>query len=119
MSISNLGFMKGGSRDYWFVLTSESLSWFKVRNKSLLLFFYFVFLKVEKCRNAVECTLIFFLFVIACCFRLYAVQYACRSSATFNVDTFLRNQLSDALDVFDVSGGKNIKSNVCFLVFCL
>lgn len=31
MSISNLGFMKGGSRDYWFVLTSESLSWFKVR----------------------------------------------------------------------------------------
>lgn len=29
MSISNLGIMKGGSRDYWFVLTSESLSWFK------------------------------------------------------------------------------------------
>ncbi|XP_063613010.1 dynamin-like isoform X1 [Penaeus indicus] len=29
MSISNLGFMKGGSRDYWFVLTSESLSWYK------------------------------------------------------------------------------------------
>jgi len=21
--------MKGGSRDYWFVLTSESISWFK------------------------------------------------------------------------------------------
>merc|ERR1711953_1662140 len=29
MSIHNLGMMKGGSRDYWFVLTSESLSWFK------------------------------------------------------------------------------------------
>nr|CAG4648510.1 EOG090X01UE [Polyphemus pediculus] len=29
MSISNLGIMKGGSRDYWFVLTSETLSWFK------------------------------------------------------------------------------------------
>lgn len=29
MCISNLGFMKGGSRDYWFVLTSEALSWFK------------------------------------------------------------------------------------------
>eukprot|EP00096_Caligus_rogercresseyi_P005316 TRINITY_DN2055_c0_g2_i4.p1 TRINITY_DN2055_c0_g2~~TRINITY_DN2055_c0_g2_i4.p1 ORF type:complete len:890 (-),score=300.82 TRINITY_DN2055_c0_g2_i4:524-3193(-) len=29
MSIHNLGIMKGGSRDYWFVLTSESLSWFK------------------------------------------------------------------------------------------
>merc|ERR1712038_1248816 len=28
-SIHNLGIMKGGSRDYWFVLTSESLSWFK------------------------------------------------------------------------------------------
>merc|ERR1712142_697279 len=29
MSIHNLGSMKGGSRDYWFVLSSESLSWFK------------------------------------------------------------------------------------------
>ncbi|CAL4079341.1 unnamed protein product [Meganyctiphanes norvegica] len=29
MCISNLGFMKGGSRDYWFVLTSEALAWFK------------------------------------------------------------------------------------------
>lgn len=29
MSISNLGIMKGGSRDYWFVLTSETLSWYK------------------------------------------------------------------------------------------
>ena len=29
MAIHNLGLMKGGSRDYWFVLTSESLSWFK------------------------------------------------------------------------------------------
>ena len=29
MSISNLGIMKGGLRDYWFVLTSESLSWYK------------------------------------------------------------------------------------------
>ena len=30
MCITNLGIMKGGSRDYWFVLTSESLSWYKV-----------------------------------------------------------------------------------------
>jgi len=29
MSIHNLGIMKGGARDYWFVLTSESVSWFK------------------------------------------------------------------------------------------
>ena len=29
MAIHNLGIMKGGSRDYWFVLTSESLSWYK------------------------------------------------------------------------------------------
>lgn len=29
MCIHNLGIMKGGSKDYWFVLTSESLSWFK------------------------------------------------------------------------------------------
>ncbi|XP_068913132.1 dynamin isoform X1 [Tenebrio molitor] len=29
MCIHNLGIMKGGSRDYWFVLTSENISWFK------------------------------------------------------------------------------------------
>lgn len=29
LCIHNLGFMKGGSRDYWFVLTSESLAWYK------------------------------------------------------------------------------------------
>merc|ERR1719308_207445 len=29
MAIHNLGIMKGGSRDYWFVLSSESISWFK------------------------------------------------------------------------------------------
>lgn len=29
MAIHNLGIMKGGSRDYWFVLSSENLSWFK------------------------------------------------------------------------------------------
>lgn len=29
MCIQNLGIMKGGSRPYWFVLTSESISWFK------------------------------------------------------------------------------------------
>ena len=39
MAIHNVGLMKGGSRDYWFVLTSESLSWYKdeeVMNKSFL-----------------------------------------------------------------------------------
>ncbi|XP_070500020.1 dynamin isoform X6 [Chironomus tepperi] len=29
MCIQNLGIMKGSSRPYWFVLTSESISWFK------------------------------------------------------------------------------------------
>jgi hypothetical protein len=29
MAIHSLGIMKGGSRDYWFVLSSESLSWYK------------------------------------------------------------------------------------------
>ncbi|XP_020713805.1 dynamin isoform X4 [Ceratitis capitata] len=29
MVIQNLGIMKGGSRPYWFVLTSESISWYK------------------------------------------------------------------------------------------
>ncbi|XP_058840467.1 dynamin-like [Topomyia yanbarensis] len=29
MCIQNLGIMKGGSRPYWFVLTSENISWYK------------------------------------------------------------------------------------------
>lgn len=29
MCIHNLGIIRGGSKDYWFVLTSESLSWYK------------------------------------------------------------------------------------------
>lgn len=29
MTIHNLSMLKGGSRDYWFVLTAETLSWFK------------------------------------------------------------------------------------------
>ncbi|XP_065575308.1 dynamin-like isoform X5 [Artemia franciscana] len=29
MSIHNFGIMKGGARDYWFVLSSESLAWYK------------------------------------------------------------------------------------------
>ncbi|KAF4520280.1 hypothetical protein B566_EDAN010227 [Ephemera danica] len=36
MSIHNFGIMKGGSRDYWFVLTSESISWFKDEEASFL-----------------------------------------------------------------------------------
>ncbi|KAM4722885.1 dynamin-3 [Rhinophrynus dorsalis] len=29
LTISNIGIMKGGSKDYWFILTAESLSWYK------------------------------------------------------------------------------------------
>ncbi|XP_071948137.1 dynamin-1-like isoform X2 [Antedon mediterranea] len=29
MSLHNISFMKGGSRDYWFVLTAENFMWFK------------------------------------------------------------------------------------------
>lgn len=29
MSLHNLGIMKGGSRPYWFVLTSDNISWYK------------------------------------------------------------------------------------------
>ena len=35
MSIHNVGLMKGGSRDYWFVLSSESLSWYKDEEVSI------------------------------------------------------------------------------------
>lgn len=37
MCIHNLGIMKGGSRDYWFVLTSENISWFKDEEVSVSL----------------------------------------------------------------------------------
>ncbi|XP_041646908.1 dynamin 3a isoform X2 [Cheilinus undulatus] len=29
LTISNIGIMKGGARGYWFILTAESLSWYK------------------------------------------------------------------------------------------
>ncbi|XP_054769970.1 dynamin-1-like isoform X1 [Lytechinus pictus] len=29
MNLHNISFMKGGAKDYWFVLTAESLGWFK------------------------------------------------------------------------------------------
>uniref|UniRef100_A0A8C5J239 dynamin GTPase n=1 Tax=Junco hyemalis TaxID=40217 RepID=A0A8C5J239_JUNHY len=38
LTINNIGIMKGGSKEYWFVLTAESLSWYKddeVRNEEL------------------------------------------------------------------------------------
>ena len=44
MAIHNLGIMKGGSRDYWFVLTSESLSWFKDEEVTCKSFLKFDFL---------------------------------------------------------------------------
>lgn len=32
----NISIMKGGSKDYWFVLTAESLSWYKDEEVRLL-----------------------------------------------------------------------------------
>jgi dynamin GTPase len=29
LALHGRGFVRGGSQDFWFVLTSESLSWFK------------------------------------------------------------------------------------------
>lgn len=29
LTLHNISFMKGGSKDFWFVLTAENLSWFK------------------------------------------------------------------------------------------
>jgi dynamin GTPase len=29
LSLHNISFIKGGSKDFWFVLTAENLSWFK------------------------------------------------------------------------------------------
>ena len=36
MAIHNLGIMKGGSRDYWFVLSSENISWYKDEEVSVV-----------------------------------------------------------------------------------
>lgn len=38
LTIHNISLMRGGSRDFWFILTSESIQWFKddeVRSKFL------------------------------------------------------------------------------------
>lgn len=40
LTINNIGIMKGGSKEYWFVLTAENLSWYKddeVSSSTLLL----------------------------------------------------------------------------------
>lgn len=29
LTITNISIMKGGAKEYWFILTAESLSWFK------------------------------------------------------------------------------------------
>lgn len=29
LTINNIGIMKGGAKEYWFVLTAENLSWYK------------------------------------------------------------------------------------------
>lgn len=29
LTINNIGIMKGGAKEYWFVLTAETLSWYK------------------------------------------------------------------------------------------
>jgi len=29
LTISNIGLMKGGAKEFWFVLSAESLSWFR------------------------------------------------------------------------------------------
>lgn len=63
MCIHNLGIMKGGSRDYWFVLTSESIAWYKdeeVLNSNSTLYlmieiFNSLYLRVESiCNSAGE-----------------------------------------------------------------
>ena len=38
MAIHNLGIMKGGSRDYWFVLSSENISWYKDEEVSTIMY---------------------------------------------------------------------------------
>ena len=43
MAIHNLGIMKGGSRDYWFVLSSENISWYKDEEVSTIMFFFRVY----------------------------------------------------------------------------
>ncbi|KAK2498338.1 hypothetical protein MC885_000968 [Smutsia gigantea] len=36
LTINNISLMKGGSKEYWFVLTAESLSWYKDEEKYML-----------------------------------------------------------------------------------
>lgn len=35
LTINNIGIMKGGAKEYWFVLTAENLSWYKDDEVSL------------------------------------------------------------------------------------
>jgi len=39
LTINNIGIMKGGAKEYWFVLTAENLSWYKDDEVSPLMSF--------------------------------------------------------------------------------
>lgn len=39
LTINNIGIMKGGAREYWFILSTESLSWFKDEEVRFILIF--------------------------------------------------------------------------------
>lgn len=39
LTINNMGIMKGGAREYWFILSTESLSWFKDEEVRFILIF--------------------------------------------------------------------------------
>lgn len=43
LTINNISIMKGGAKEYWFVLTAESLSWFKDDEVGLIIHSFWKF----------------------------------------------------------------------------
>lgn len=41
LTISNIGIMKGGAKEFWFILSTETLSWYKDEEVRLLFIFLF------------------------------------------------------------------------------
>jgi hypothetical protein len=47
LSTHNVSFVRGGSRDCWFVLTSDSISWFKDSEVGFFLSFFKLFYEIS------------------------------------------------------------------------
>lgn len=88
MCIHNLGIMKGGSRDYWFVLTSESISWFKDEEVIIFILIILLIIKIKKFR---------FIFILIILFYFHISKEMNFSQQKFCNSRFIKKYFSGCI----------------------